>query len=116
MTRTLKLGALKEVAKPLAALRRSRPRAFVEWEALARWGQLAPGEERVAGYRLRQAREQAGLTQSELARRLGITQQAVARAERWAANPTIRFVESWARALGKELAFDFQQAKRRPER
>ncbi|HSN53773.1 MAG TPA: helix-turn-helix transcriptional regulator [Candidatus Sulfomarinibacteraceae bacterium] len=49
------------------------------------------------------AREEAGLTQAELARSLGVTQQAVAQAERWQSNPTIAFVERWAAACNRRL-------------
>jgi DNA-binding XRE family transcriptional regulator len=89
-----------------AGLRRRRPRDFEEWKALAAWGKLPTWEARAAGYQLRLARETAALTQSELAARLGISQQAVARAERWQSNPTVHFVERWAEALGARLDFE----------
>ena len=82
---------------------RGRPRAFVEWQALGRWGELPTWETQVAGYMLRQAREDASLTQAELGRRLGISQQAVAQAERWQANPTVGFMRRWADACVSEL-------------
>jgi DNA-binding XRE family transcriptional regulator len=84
-------------------LSRGRPRAFAEWQALRRWGKLPPWERQVAGYLLRDAREAAGLTQRELAGLLGSTQQAVAQAERWTANPTVGFVQRWAKACGARL-------------
>jgi len=87
--------------------RRRRPRAFLKWVALRRWGLLPTWEEFTAGYILREAREMAGLTQSELARRLGVSQQAVAQAERWRANPTAHFLRAWAEACGEELKLDF---------
>ncbi len=59
------------------------------------------------GYLLRSAREEAGLEQRELARRLGRSQQAVAQAERWASNPTVGFVRRWAAALGIEVEIRF---------
>ena len=86
-----------------ARLSRGRPRAFPEWQALRRWGKLPPWEAQVAGYLLRQAREDAGLTQRELGQRLGISQQAVAQAERWSANPTVGFMRKWAASCGAEL-------------
>ena len=55
------------------------------------------------GYLLRTARESAGLTQTQLAEKLGITQQAVARAERWGSNPTVDLMKRWAKACGKSL-------------
>jgi len=61
----------------------------------------------VPGYLLRIARESAGLTQVQLAEQMGITQQAVARAERWGSNPTIAFMRRWARACGQSLELRF---------
>ena len=114
MTRVLRVEARGKGA--IEPRRRTRPRAFAEWEALARWGQLSPGEERVPGYRLRRARTRAGLTQAEIARRLGITQQAVARAERWDSNPTVEFIESWAQALGLEFDLVLRERSRRRDK
>lgn len=87
----------------LPALRRRRPRSYTEWSTLGRWGELPEDERRVPGYLLRQARERAGLTQREMADRLGCSQQAISQAERWNGNPTIDFMETWARAAGHEL-------------
>ena len=81
-------------------LTRNRPRAFAEWDALRRWGKLPAWEREVVGYRLRLVREAAGLTQKELASRLGVTQQAVAQSERWASNPTVELLRRWALACG----------------
>jgi transcriptional regulator with XRE-family HTH domain len=52
---------------------------------------------------IRQARRDAGLTQQQLARRLGISQAAVAQLERPAANPTIATVERALRATNHRL-------------
>ena len=84
-------------------LKRSRPRSYAEWKALRRWGKLPEWETPAPGYVLRLAREEAGLTQGALASLLGVTQQAVAQAERWAANPTMAFVERWAEACGGRM-------------
>lgn len=67
---------------------------------------LPDWEEPVPGYLLREARESEGLTQVEMGRRLGCSQQAVAQAERWESNPTVAFVRDWARALSR--AFDLE--------
>jgi transcriptional regulator with XRE-family HTH domain len=64
---------------------------------------------------LRRTREAAGLTQVELAGKLGHTQQAVAQAERSDSNPTIRFLRRWAAACGTELDIRFKEANP-PER
>ncbi len=58
------------------------------------------------GALLRDARQQAGLTQAELARRLGVSQAAVARLERAGANPTVATLEDALWATGHRLALD----------
>ncbi len=52
---------------------------------------------------LRQAREAAGLTQGELATRLGVTYQAIQKWERPGANPTLSTLQRVARALDRPL-------------
>ena len=53
--------------------------------------------------RLKLARAKAGLRQSDMAARLGITQQAYAKLERPGANPTLRTIYQTERVLGAEL-------------
>ena len=103
------VAGAKPGLKRVASLRlsRTRPRVFPEWQALRRWGKLPPWEEGVAGYLLRALRAEAGLTQRELAARLGVSQQAVAQAERWTANPTVAFMRGWADACGASLELSF---------
>jgi len=84
-------------------LTRRRPRSFAEWSRLRQWGKLPDREADVPGFLLRTAREETGLTQAQLAAKLGVTQQAVAFAERWTSNPTIAFMRRWARACGRRL-------------
>ena len=84
-------------------LTRRRPRSFVEWRQLRDWGKLPDREAIVPGYQLRAARKKAGLTQTQLAAKLGISQQAVARTERWTSNPTVDLMRRWARACGRRL-------------
>jgi transcriptional regulator with XRE-family HTH domain len=57
----------------------------------------------VPGFLLRETRESAGFRQKELAERLGITQQAVSRAEKWTSNPTIGLMRRWIAVCGMEL-------------
>ena len=90
----------------LPELRRRRPRSYTEWSTLRRWGELAASERNVAGYLLRLARERSGLTQQQMAERLRCTQQAISQAERWSSNPTIDFLETWARATGHALVLE----------
>jgi len=100
-------SALRSGVGPVGfpALRRRKPRDFVEWSTLRRWGRIPSWEEDPPGYLLRQAREAAGLTQAQLARRLDCSQQAVAQAERWTSNPTLAFARLWAEAIGAEVRF-----------
>jgi hypothetical protein len=44
-----------------------------------------------------------------LAWRLECFQQAIAQSERWESNPTIKFIRSWADALGYEVSLEFQK-------
>ena len=53
---------------------------------------------------IREARRRAGLTQAELAGRLGTTQSAVARLERGTTEPSFERVDAAVRACGLELA------------
>lgn len=92
--------------RSLPNLTRRRPRSFVEWRTLREWGRLPEREAAVTGYLLRLARESAGLTQAELAERLGISQQAVAQAERWMSNPTVAFIERWSVACDCNLKIE----------
>ncbi|MGD8353775.1 MAG: helix-turn-helix transcriptional regulator [Pseudomonadota bacterium] len=84
-------------------LPRTKPRSFAEWKTLRRWCELPVSEQSIPGYIMRMTREEAGLTQVELALRLKVTQQAVAQAERWQSNPTVGFMASWVEACGKKM-------------
>ncbi len=53
---------------------------------------------------VRNARRSAGLTQAQIARRLGVAQPVVARLENAAANPTIETLDRALRATGRRLA------------
>jgi HTH-type transcriptional regulator / antitoxin HipB len=52
---------------------------------------------------LRRAREQAGITQRELAERLGCTQPAISQAEAGGASLSISTIQRFAAALGCDL-------------
>ncbi len=78
----------------------------MEWSALRRWGRLPGWERDVPGYLLRLARSEAGLSQQQVAERLGITHQAVSHAERWSSNPTVGLMRRWLEACGRRLELD----------
>jgi|SRR3954449_11979285 len=59
---------------------------------------------------IRESRRSAGLTQAELARRLGTTQPAVARLEAPGSNPTLRSVEDALGATGHRLTLAAEPA------
>lgn len=56
-----------------------------------------------AGALIREARRRAGLTQVELAERMGTTQSAIARLERGGTEPSYERVDRAVRACGLEL-------------
>ncbi len=55
---------------------------------------------------VREARRSAGLTQAELAARMGTTQSAVARLEAEGANPRVASLDRAVRAAGRQLEID----------
>ena len=52
---------------------------------------------------IREARQLAGLTQAELAQRLGVGQSAIAKLERDGSNPTVETLDRALRATGHRL-------------
>jgi ribosome-binding protein aMBF1 (putative translation factor) len=62
--------------------------------------------------RVRRAREDRGLTQAELAARIGSTQPALARLESGGVTPTLDMLRRIAEALGLELVVDLRRARR----
>lgn len=59
---------------------------------------------------IRQARDAAGLTQAELARRAGTSQPAVARYESGESSPSVRTLERLVRATGRRLRLSTEPA------
>jgi ribosome-binding protein aMBF1 (putative translation factor) len=64
------------------------------------------------GERVRQARERVGMTQAELASRIGSTQPAVARLEAGGVTPSLDTLRRIAVALDLELIVDLRPVKR----
>ena len=62
--------------------------------------------------RVRQARERLGMTQAELAARIGSTQPAIARLEAGGVMPNLDTLRRIAEALGFELVVDLRRARR----
>lgn len=57
------------------------------------------------------ARSRAGLTQTELARRMGTTQPVVARLESGRTRPSMRTLERLAKATGSRLSIKFEPSR-----
>ena len=55
---------------------------------------------------IREARRAAGLTQTQLAERMGTTQSAVARLERGGTNPRVATLDRALRSVGRSLTVD----------
>ncbi len=116
MGRPRRLLRIPESGRPPAlslprGLKRGKPRSYTEWSTLRGWGKLPDWERDPPGYLLRKVRDDSGLTQEALAVRLGCSQQAVARAESWDANPTVRFIEEWVGALDRGLVMKFPRKR-----
>jgi HTH-type transcriptional regulator/antitoxin HipB len=62
-----------------------------------------PVEQFKLGVLLREAREKAGLTQEELARRMNTKKSAISRIENHAEDIKLSTLEKFARAIGKTL-------------
>lgn len=60
---------------------------------------------------LARARNRAGLTQEELALRMGTTQSVIARLESGRAKPTTRTLERYAKATGTKLRITLEAAE-----
>jgi len=77
------------------------PDTRAEYDALA--DEYAIARELIA------ARARAGLSQSEVAQRMGTTQSVVARLESGKRPPSMRTVERFAQAVGGHLVFRIEQ-------
>ena len=63
------------------------------------------------GMRVRELREKAGLTQTELAHKLKVSQQVISRIESGEVdNPTVSTLERIAKATGHQLRVEFEPA------
>jgi len=72
-----------------------------------RWIAVAPSV--AAALLVRWARGEAHLSQAELAKRVGVSQQAIAKIERVRGNVTLRTLERVARALGQRVELKIVQ-------
>lgn len=86
--------------KDLKAQMLANPAIRAEYDAQA--------EDFAAARELIAARARAGLTQSEVAQRMGTTQSAVARLEGGKAAPSIRSLQRYAQAIGCRLALKLE--------
>jgi ribosome-binding protein aMBF1 (putative translation factor) len=89
--------------KSLAEVKASRP-----WTPAMQAAYEQAGAAYELGERVRALREEAGLSQRELASRMGTTQSAIARLEAGGAEPTLPTLRRLAGALGRTLVIDFK--------
>ena len=86
--------------------------SFAKWrenpEYLAAYEALE--EEFALAHALIEARAHAGLTQEEVARRMGTTQAVIARLEGGRVRPSTRTLDRFARATGTRLRISFEPA------
>jgi len=68
------------------------------------------------GILLRQAREMAGLTQEEVADRLGAKKSAISRMENRAGSIRLSTLERYARAIGWQLSLELRPPEKSPRR
>lgn len=67
------------------------------------------------GVLLRQAREQAGLTQEEVAKRLETKKSAISRIENSTGSMRLSTLERYARAIGWQLSLELRPPRKGPE-
>lgn len=92
--------------KALKADLPARPNALAAYEAQA--------EESGAARELIAARTRAGLTQADVAQRMGTTQSAIARLEGGRATPSLRSVQRYAHAIGCRAAVRLESSRSAP--
>jgi len=68
----------------------------------------------MVGSAVRAARRRAGVSQAELARRVGTSQPTIARLEQGRVSPTVMSLDRIARALHTELVIDFEPLEPAP--
>ena len=89
---------------------------FSEWrkvpDYVAEYGALE--EESAIASALIAARSHAGLTQAELAERMGTTQSVIARLEAGKSKPSTSTLEKLAKATGTRLRISFEPEKPQP--
>lgn len=59
------------------------------------------------GIKMRQIRLKAGLTQKQMANKIGVSQQVIAQLENGSSNPTIKTLSKVAEAAARKLVLDF---------
>ena len=67
---------------------------------------------RIGGVLLREAREETGLTQEEIAQRLNTKKSAISRIENHAGDIRLSTLERYAKALGRQLSLELAPLRR----
>lgn len=94
---------MKDVRSTHSEMMETDPAYRAEYEAL--------GPEFEMARALIEARSEAGLTQEEVARRMGTKQALVSRLESGRLHPTTRTLERFARATGTRLRIRFERTE-----
>lgn len=87
-------------------LQRLKARAFENPEVKAEYDQLA--SEFALANTLISMRQRAGLTQEEIAKRMGTQKSNISRLERGSSNPSWKTLQNYAHACGFELSVNIQ--------
>ena len=88
------------------SLQRLKARAFENPEVKAEYDQLA--SEFVLTNTLISMRQKAGLTQEEIAKRMGTQKSNISRLERGSSNPSWKTLQNYALSCGFELTVNIQ--------
>lgn len=92
----------------MSSLQSLREKAFSNPDLKAEYDALEPEFKIIST--LLSMRESAGLTQQEVAQRMGTKESNVSRLEKGTGNPTIKTLMKYAKACGCELDFGFRHA------
>lgn len=95
------LNLPRNYTKPYGRLRTESTRS--ERDAMTRGGSIVGGDELPAGWALRRARKERGLSQERLSELSGVAQHTISDAERGRHYPQRVTLEKLARAMGMEL-------------
>ncbi|USD67538.1 helix-turn-helix transcriptional regulator [Vibrio sp. SCSIO 43136] len=92
----------------MSSLQSLKDKALVNPDVKAEYDALEPEFELIS--MLLSMRESAGLTQAQVAERMGTKESNISRLEKGTGNPTIKTLAKYAKACGCQLNFGFTHA------